>query len=260
MENYSFEPLFSIDDPTLLSVFPVDQQMLMIGSEQDMSIDSSEPGFENIDLPREQEVSVDRSEPVFENIDFEAAATVKNPAKETVAGQHNFSYNFLLGEKSGSSWTYSEVKDKLFIRMNSKIQLEFACDYDYGKPFNAQDTVNKGYEKVVQHIIRIEDKHAMYQHNAESDRYSVVVPLGTKQIGTHKYQKTLSFSCQNSCIAIKRPMAVIFTLEDEEAKVVGRKTLNVKVCSGPNRDRKLEENGVAGNEGVKKSREKEEQM
>lgn len=68
---------------------------------------------------------------------------------------------------------------------------------------------------MVKHVIRSENPGAMYEQNAESQRCSVVVPLGEPQPGTGTVTVTYKFMCKTSCVTgmTRRPMAVIFTLE-----------------------------------------------
>lgn len=230
-------------------------------------VDQLLPILHNVD--DENSLVIDTIGDDLDNIDFQVPTqkdpTGKIPAKDNFTGRHNFDIKF-DGNKGGAAWNYSPVMDKLYIKMDNKIQMAFSYDTqehkdlyvralpvfldsnNFTKPVqrcyshrNPQDKINQGYTDRTDHIIRIDDPYAIYQHNEESGRFSVVVPLGPKQNGTDTVYKTLSFMCQNSCLGMKRPLAVILTLEDQYGHVLGRRTLNVKVCSGPNRDRKIEE-------------------
>nr|CAD7569206.1 unnamed protein product [Timema californicum] len=111
-----------------------------------------------------------------------------------------------------------------------------------------------GYENILDHVIRCKDPSAVYDYNTSSGRYSVVVPVRFPSSGTDTVTMLYTFMCKTSCIGgmNRRPIEVIFTLEYEESAVpnwggtvVGRSSLNVRVCSCPKRDSAKEEKDLA---------------
>lgn len=77
-----------------------------------------------------------------------------------------------------------------------------------------------------------------------SDRLSVVTILN--DIAKNE-PLCFQFLCQNSCSGgINRKItSIIFTLEDENRQVLGKRVKHVKICSCPKRDKEKEEAAVA---------------
>ena len=68
---------------------------------------------------------------------------------------------------------------------------------------------------------------------------SVVAPAASSE----QITKEIRFMCLSSDDGgiSKRPTKVIFTLEDSEGEVLGRKVFDVRLCSCPRRDKQQEE-------------------
>lgn len=81
---------------------------------------------------------------------------------------------------------------------------------------------------------------------AFKDRLAVIIPLGMTSQEQVALNVSLEFVCQNSCRIInRRTTAIIFTLEDVHGQILGKKSLHLKVCSCPKRDKMKEEETVA---------------
>ncbi|GLH02454.1 Cellular tumor antigen p53, partial [Gryllus bimaculatus] len=95
----------------------------------------------------------------------------------------------------------------------------------------------------VNHVIRCYHPGAMYQKDSSSQRLSVIVPAEPPQPGSDWFTIMCSFMCKSSCnLGMNcRSTALIFTLERETGEVVGRKLLNIHICSCPRRDMTKEE-------------------
>ena len=81
-----------------------------------------------------------------------------------------------------------------------------------------------------------------YEENPKSKRVSVTFPLLKPLVGTNYFSHSFTFTCLGSCIGgiNRRPTKIIFTLEDN-GEIVGRKGINIRICSCPVRDLKQDE-------------------
>ena len=82
-----------------------------------------------------------------------------------------------------------------------------------------------------------------------------MVPVERPQPGAQTFDFSLKFMCLGSDVGgiNRRPLKVIFTLEDHlsqngEVIVLGRYTVDVRICSCPKRDKQQEERKFVGNE------------
>ena len=80
----------------------------------------------------------------------------------------------------------------------------------------------------------------MYCEDLQSGRLSLLLPLrpGPRPASAH-----LRFLCLGSCPGgiNRRPLLLVFTLEDGAASILGRATVNLRICSCPRRDLNTEE-------------------
>lgn len=196
---------------------------------------------------------------------------------------HDPAFNFnvdLNGESSGkSSWMFSSRLNKVFVKMGQpctfnvsylvpgtgfppqmQVRAMLVCSAleDMYQPIyrcenhRGNDRSNPNLSKdVIAHVMRCFNPSVRYvgteQGVAFKDRLAVVVPLDTNavdQVVTSNV--SLEFVCQNSCRIInRRPTAIIFTLEDGHGQILGKKSLHLKVCSCPKRDKQKEEETLA---------------
>lgn len=193
---------------------------------------------------------------------------------------HDPAFNFnvdLSGESSGkSSWMFSSRLNKVFVKMGQPCT--FNVSYQAGGGFQPQvramlvcssledmyqpiyrcenhrgnDRSNPNLSSsVIAHVMRCFNPSVQYvgaeQGVAFKDRLAVVIPLAATapdQVVTSNV--SLEFVCQNSCRIInRRPTAIIFTLEDGHGQILGKKSLHLKVCSCPKRDKQKEEETLA---------------
>ena len=93
------------------------------------------------------------------------------------------------------------------------------------------------------HLIRLDTTAAMYCEDLESGRLSVVAPLGWTQGGASSISMLMKFMCLGSDVGgiNRRPVRVIFTLEDENTNVIGRHVVDVRICCCPKRDKTNDE-------------------
>ncbi|XP_066138795.1 cellular tumor antigen p53 isoform X2 [Euwallacea fornicatus] len=145
--------------------------------------------------------------------------------------------------------TPKKPNDKLFIRITPQYSAQNYAANPVCRCFqhdHHSDSTNKDIaEHVRQHVIRSTNKAAYYLGDAkEKQRLSVILPMGNPQAGSESVREFLFFVCKSSCPVPgmnRRTLEVIFTLEDEEGSVLGRKALNVRICACPKRDKEKEE-------------------
>ncbi|CAK9795236.1 Tumor protein p73 [Anthophora plagiata] len=187
------------------------------------------------------------------------------PIKEEFAGRHNFQVS-LSNQDSSKHWVYSPILKKVFINMEETLPLR--CKWDppedglllrtamvFSLDQYASDPVKRCHNhmapnnpsnrdinpRVIKHVVRCTDSNSMYEERNE--HLSVVTPLHRPQPGSQYVPLCFKFLCKNSCPSgmNRRPTELIFTLENSERTVLGRRRLPVRVCSCPKRDKKKEE-------------------
>ncbi|KOC70960.1 Cellular tumor antigen p53 [Habropoda laboriosa] len=187
------------------------------------------------------------------------------PVKEEFPGRHNFQVS-LGNQDSSKHWIYSQILKKVFINMEETLPLRlkwdppegglllrtamvFSLDQYAGDPVRRchnhtapNNSSNRDVNlRVIKHVVRCTDSTSMYEERNE--HLSVVTPLHRPQPGSQYVPVCFKFLCKNSCPSgmNRRPTELIFTLENSEKTVLGRRRLSVRVCSCPKRDKKKEE-------------------
>jgi len=164
-------------------------------------------------------------------------------------------------------WDYSSQLKKLYIDMNKWVQVEFRVGSSppeglyiralpiYAEASHIRDPVKRCPNHASpsdptnancfypHHLIRLDGETTNYCDDPDSKRLSVVFPVHTPHQGTDKVSKLMKFMCLGSDVGgiNRRPLKVIFTLEEGLGRVVGRKVVDVRICSCPKRDRQQEE-------------------
>ena len=200
-----------------------------------------------------------------------SSATSANPAMTSWTGAHGFNFSFekLTENAKNKSWDYSPKLNKLFIDMGKDVMACFTVGSQpqeglfirmlpiYAVAANLKDPVvrcpnhaapddpsNKDINlEFRHHLIRLSHDGAIYDEDAVSKRLSVRVPVERPQGGTTHVAIPMKFMCLGSDIGgiNRRPLKVIFTLEDPNGQVVGRQNVDVRICSCPKRDKSQEE-------------------
>jgi hypothetical protein len=95
------------------------------------------------------------------------------------------------------------------------------------------------------HLVRCEHTSADYCTDAFTGRHSVTVPCEQPQAGAQWVTNIYQFMCFSSCVGglNRRPIQLIFTLENN-GQILGRQSVEVRICACPGRDRKTEENAM----------------
>lgn len=199
----------------------------------------------------------------------------KTPTLEEL---HDPVFNFnvdLNGETSGkSSWMFSSRLNKVFVKMNQActfnisyqalnvqelfLRVMMVCSapedmhhpvYRCNNHFGGDNAHSDMSDDIKAHVMRCFNPSTRYIGSktgvAFKDRLAVIVPLGATAQDQASLNVSLEFVCQNSCRIInRRATAIIFTLEDGQGQIFGKKSLHLKVCSCPKRDKQKEEESL----------------
>lgn len=204
--------------------------------------------------------------------------TGKLPCMDNYPGPYDF--ETLLEETSHKrSWVYSQKLNKVFIDMDKMLLVQFRLSTVVAgmrvramPVYTTSDYINQPVNRCPLHAVTLDPQHlahedgncfciqyqwvghvlqtvhsnVQYEYNVQSGRHSVVVPLETPQAGSDTCTIPYQFTCKTSCLRgmQRRPINVIFTLETPQGEVVGRKSLSVKICSCPKRDKEREEHDM----------------
>lgn len=188
------------------------------------------------------------------------------PSNVSYAGEYEFEIGFQKQQKDTKSitWTYSETLHKLYVRMDSACPVKFKTLTNppfssviravpiYTKPEHIREVVKRcpnhsskesnGFS-APEHLVRCEHKSAEYIQDEYTGRQSVLFPLEQPQAGAEWVTNIFRFMCFSSCVGglNRRPIELVFTLEDRQGNVLGRKAVEVRICACPGRDRKADE-------------------
>lgn len=162
-----------------------------------------------------------------------------------------------------NNWLFNPNLQKIFIKMNAvmSINLTFNPPKEtlFLRAMIIYSNVNEMHLPVKRcanhrmndnganndHILKCCNPHAHYTGNELGtlfkDRLAVVVPLATPKInddGLASYSIGFEFACQNSCVSgiNRKTTSIVFTLENQNFKILGKKAIQFKVCSCPKRD------------------------
>ncbi|XP_054711723.1 cellular tumor antigen p53-like isoform X2 [Uloborus diversus] len=188
------------------------------------------------------------------------------PASQNWPGDYGFTVSFNQQEKNtkGVAWTFSKIKDKLYVGKDVACPINFSVNTVlpddfcvramalYSSPEQISDVVqrcvNHSMDELrkglveAQHLIRCDSSMASYEIDPITLRHSVSVPFENPQAGQNFSTYIYKFACFGSCSGgpNRRPLMIVFTLERKN-QVVGRRKIDVKICACPGRDRKSEE-------------------
>ncbi|KAJ8686788.1 hypothetical protein QAD02_022582 [Eretmocerus hayati] len=195
-----------------------------------------------------------------------------NPPPGPILGNDEFpgQYQFQLilnYQNPGKHWVYSEKLCKVFMHMEEVLPLQFQwhppvdglwlrATMVYKLDQHRSDPVSRCLNHMapsnssntnidprhIKHVIRCLHATSSYEENTNG-HLSVLTPLGKPEAGMCSVPMHFKFFCKNSCASgmNRRPTEVIFTLENEKCDVLGRRKLEVRVCSCPKRDKEKEE-------------------
>ncbi|XP_071042206.1 cellular tumor antigen p53 isoform X2 [Parasteatoda tepidariorum] len=196
------------------------------------------------------------------------------PSTEDLPGFFNFTVTVPVNEavaSKNSTFVYSSMLKRLYVRLDSPCPFNFSVNQHIGalvqpsfvratlfycSPENINYAVKRccnhrrpDSEKgdlLCEHILRSEGQGAKYFKDSVTGRCSVLVPLEKPPMGQDFSTYLYKFLCYTSCTGgpNRRPMSVVFTLENM-CEIMGRRKIDVRVCSCPLRDKTLDENRFA---------------
>lgn len=180
----------------------------------------------------------------------------------------------LHSENSGkSSYMYSSKLNKVFVKLGSamnvyvsftkvdmhtdlfvRAMIVYSNHDDLNEPVkkcpNHKEQSSSCAPEIIPHILKCSFPETQYRGVENgvkfNERIAILVPI--KTLADNEPLK-LEFTCQNSCSGgMNRKMtSIVFTLEDQYHRILGRKLMNFKVCSCPKRDKEKEEGSVSKN-------------
>lgn len=189
------------------------------------------------------------------------------PSNTNYPGEYGFEISFATPSKETKSttWTYSDMLKKLYVRMATTCPVRFKAARTpppgcvirsmpiFMKPEHVQETVkrcpnhatskeNNENHPAPNHLVRCEHKLAKYVEDGYTSRQSVIIPHESPQAGSEWVTNLFQFMCLGSCVGgpNRRPLQIVFTLEKDN-QVLGRRAVEVRICACPGRDRKADE-------------------
>lgn len=177
-----------------------------------------------------------------------ASPTPTVPSNTNYPGEYGFEISFATPSKETKSttWTYSDMLKKLYVRMATTCPVRFKAARTpppgcvirsmpiFMKPEHVQETVkrcpnhatskeNNENHPAPNHLVRCEHKLAKYVEDGYTSRQSVLIPHETPQAGSEWVTNLFQFMCLGSCVGgpNRRPIQIVFTLEKDN-QVLGR--------------------------------------
>ncbi|XP_045162894.2 tumor protein 63 isoform X2 [Mercenaria mercenaria] len=192
------------------------------------------------------------------------------PSNTNYPGEYGFEISFATPSKETKSttWTYSDMLKKLYVRMATTCPVRFKTARQpppgsiirsmpiFMKPEHVQEAVKRCPNHATSkefnenhpapnHLVRCEHKLAKYVEDPYTSRQSVIIPQEQPQAGSEWVTNLFQFMCLGSCVGgpNRRPLQIVFTLEKDN-QVLGRRCVEVRICACPGRDRKGDEKGM----------------
>ncbi|KXJ76047.1 hypothetical protein RP20_CCG010437 [Aedes albopictus] len=180
----------------------------------------------------------------------------------------NFQVSLPSETSDKTSWMFSRKLQKLFVKMGNtctfnisllssldretlvRAMLVCSTPEDRHLPVSRCDnhrcSDNQDIPDFIKtHVVRCKNEQVNYTGTKDGktfeERLAVLVPMGHSAKGGI----TLEFVCQNSCRNInRRATALVFTLEDQTGRILGRQVFQIKICTNIKRDMMNEEKAV----------------
>ena len=193
-------------------------------------------------------------------------ATNSQPSLADSPGLYGFSVMFSQLEERArnKTWEFSQILNKLYSDLDRWVLVEFTAPAGFfiralpvfSLPSDMRHPVkrcpghaapsektNKNFP-YPDHLVRVEGEDSVYQEDSTSGRLSVLFPVLARE--THSSQldsRLIKFMCLGSDPGgiNRRPVKLVFTLEDGTGLVVGRQVIDLRLCSNPKRDKVRDE-------------------
>lgn len=195
----------------------------------------------------------------------------RTPSKSNYSGPYGFEMSFEKTDYAvkNANYTHSHEVDKLYAKMNVACPVQFRCRNDpppgsrirammvYMRDEQSHDPVTRcpthmmnatSRPELAKHLIQtVAPENGYDESDYNTSMYnmnSVCVPFSKPPVGEQHFTILYKFMCLSSCVGgvNRRPVVAVFTLEDQDCAVIGRRCIEVKICSSPGRDRKQDEN------------------
>jgi hypothetical protein len=182
------------------------------------------------------------------------------PSLAEIDTDYRFDVRLPLQNSEKGSWVYSAKLNKIFIKTKYDLNISTVFDNPANEPLflramlvpthieKAKDSLvlcpNHRQNQPDLHILRCTKEDCTYEGTENGyythDRLSVVAPLSNM---ASNEPLCFQFLCQNSCTGgiNRRSTSIIFTLENKNREILGKRTKNIKICSCPKRDKEKEE-------------------
>ena len=182
----------------------------------------------------------------------------------TLQGKYSFKLHLDLEESSlrrTSSWAYSDSLDKLYVKFMEPCRI--GVSFTRGVPstsvirlfveYRPSDVIqepivrcqkhaknSKDPHLFPDHVIRCDYPNASYHRDGHTHFRSITVPVSalTKESDCHILE--FKYVCYSSCLSKRGSIHSVFVLQDGEA-VLGRCSVETRVCASPSRDLRSEE-------------------
>ncbi|KAF6038344.1 TP63 [Bugula neritina] len=182
------------------------------------------------------------------------------PSSQPFPGSYNFQFEFGKQPKDTKStaWTFSDMTNKLYAQKDAMCPVRFRIDCDgvanglyiralpiYSRPEHVQDVVKRCPNHIQapesaniphrEHFIWCENQGARYVTDSSTGRCAVIAPYDAPPAGTSWVTYLFSFKCLNSCVGgpNRREMSIIYTLENSNQEVLGRLSIDLRICACP---------------------------
>ncbi|XP_014208441.1 cellular tumor antigen p53 isoform X2 [Copidosoma floridanum] len=224
--------------------------------------------YENLQQQQHDQLQLEHEQQLQQHHALYQQPPVQTPilGKEEFAGQYNFQL-LLNPSVSGKHWIFSEKLSKVFIHMEEVLPLQFQwtppvdglwlratlvfkLDQYRSEPvvrchnhMAISNSSNRDINQTeVQHVIRCLHATSIYQ-KSHNGHLSVLIPLGAPEAGMAHVPVDYKFFCKNSCAhgMNRRATEIIFTLENQQNLILGRRKMEIRICSCPKRDKDKEE-------------------
>jgi len=195
-----------------------------------------------------------------------------DPCFTTMPGDCDFSVSFDKMTSGGKNkhWDFSTKLHKLYIDMNKDVLASFNVGSQptdglvvrvlpiyaqagfYRSPVkrcpnhaSPEDPSNRDpiWSDKRDHLIRVANEFTIYDEDPQTKRLSVMIPVKQPSPGSTSFSAPIKFMCLGSDTGgiNRKPVKLIFTLELGQGNVIGRQSVEVRICSCPKRDKKQEE-------------------